>query len=66
LWRTYAEDRVSLSEGGPVATQTLDQGFSLTTTGTELMEGKHYWEVEVLSKNVNGILIGISRPNLDP
>jgi hypothetical protein len=26
----------------------------------------HYWEVELLSKEVNGIFIGISRPNLDP
>jgi hypothetical protein len=38
---------------------------SLTTTGVELTEGKHYWEVELLS-NVGGIMIGISRPNLDP
>jgi hypothetical protein len=34
----------------------------LTTTETELTEGKHYWEVELLSE----INIGISRPNLDP
>jgi hypothetical protein len=47
-----------------VATQILDQHFSLTTTGTELSEGKHYWEVELLSKMT--IMIGISRPNLDP
>jgi hypothetical protein len=39
--------------------------WSLTTTETELTEGKHYWEVELLSKNV-GIATGISRPNLDP
>jgi hypothetical protein len=49
-----------------VATQTADDEFSLTTTGTELMEGKHYWEVELLSEGVTNILIGISRPNLDP
>jgi hypothetical protein len=68
LWRTYAEDRVSLSEGGAVVTHTHDGAleFSLTTTGTELMEGKHYWEVELLSNNPLKILIGISRPNLDP
>jgi hypothetical protein len=30
------------------------------------MEGKHYWEVELLSKRVGYIMIGISRPNLDP
>jgi hypothetical protein len=48
-----------------VATQTAD-GDSLTTTETELTEGKHYWEVELLSESVFNIFIGISRPNLDP
>jgi hypothetical protein len=47
-----------------VATQT-GHGQSLTTTGTELSEGEHYWEVELLSKRVS-IFIGISRPNLNP
>jgi hypothetical protein len=37
----------------------------LTTTETELTEGKHYWEVELLSESM-GINIGISRPNLGP
>jgi hypothetical protein len=36
----------------------------------ELTEGKHYWEVELLSEevdeSVDSICIGISRPNLDP
>jgi hypothetical protein len=49
-----------------VATQTIDYQWSLTTTEIELTEGKHYWEVEVLSETVRGILTGISRPNLDP
>jgi hypothetical protein len=48
-----------------VATQT-SSGDSLTTTETELTEGKHYWEVELLSENIGGMLIGISRPNLRP
>jgi hypothetical protein len=48
-----------------VATHTAD-GDSLTTTETELTEGKHYWEVELLSEDVVDIFIGISRPNLDP
>jgi hypothetical protein len=65
LWQTYAADRVLLSEGGAVATQIIDGAWSLTTTGTELTEGKHYWEVELLSESVS-IFIGISRPNLDP
>jgi hypothetical protein len=54
-----------------VATQ-ISEGFewqhriwSLTTTGVELAEGKHYWEVELLLKNP-GVCIGISRPNLAP
>jgi hypothetical protein len=38
----------------------------LITTGTELTEGKHYWEVEVLAESARGTFIGISRPNLDP
>jgi hypothetical protein len=64
LWRTFAEARVSLSEGGAVATHTLNRNWSLTTTGTELSEGKHFWEVELLS-GMGMIFIGISRPNLD-
>jgi hypothetical protein len=41
-------------------------GYILTTTGTELTVGKHYWEVELLSEDMSCIYIGISRPNLDP
>jgi hypothetical protein len=66
LWRTFAADRVTLSEGGAVATQTWNYQESHTTTGTELTEGKHYLEVELLSENVASIYMGISRPNLDP
>jgi hypothetical protein len=66
VWRTFAEDCVMLSEGGAVATQVYESDWSLTTTGTELTEGKHYWEVEVLSEEVKHIFIGISRPNLNP
>jgi hypothetical protein len=65
LWRTFPADLVTLSEGGAVATQTVSSHDSLTTTGTEITEGKHYWEVELLSKKLN-IFIGISRPNLNP
>jgi hypothetical protein len=51
-----------------VATHTHDTEweFSLTTTGTELTEGTHFWEVDLLSKKTGMILVGISRPNLDP
>jgi hypothetical protein len=66
LWRTFPADRITLSEGGAVATHTVDYQRSLTTTYIEITEGKHYWEVELLSENVVSIYIGISRPNLDP
>jgi hypothetical protein len=55
-----------LSEGGAVATRTTGSRYTLTTTGTELNEGKHYWEVELLSESMVYIFIGISRPNLNP
>jgi hypothetical protein len=66
LWRTFPADRVTLSEGGALATQTVSDRTSLTTSGTEITEGKHYWEVELLSADVGLIFVGISRPNLDP
>jgi hypothetical protein len=66
LWRTFAADRVLLSEEGAVATQQI-QDWSLTTTGIELTEGKHYWEVEMLSVIGDYLTcIGVTRPNLDP
>jgi hypothetical protein len=49
-----------------VAAKTTRYEWSLTTTNTELTEGKHYWEVELLSESMACIFIGISRPNLDP
>jgi hypothetical protein len=54
VWRTCYEEIVTLSEGGAVATNTQNyEGdmfyATLVTTGTELMAGKHYWEVEILN-----------------
>jgi hypothetical protein len=66
MWRTFAEYLVTLHEGGALATQTIGGKYSLTTTGTELTAGRHYWEVELLSQSVSYIYIGISRPNLAP
>ena len=61
-WRTWPEDRVSVSEEGKLATSTSDE-WSLTHTGEELTEGRHYWEVELVS----GIpVIGVCRPDADP
>jgi hypothetical protein len=44
VWRTFAEARVALSEKGAVSTQITEDEYkvSLTTTGVELTEGKHY------------------------
>ena len=42
-WRTFPEDLVTVSEEGKLATQTVDEEWSLTHTGQELMEGRHYW-----------------------
>jgi hypothetical protein len=65
VWRTFAVGSVTLSEDGAVATHAL-QCDSLATTGIELTEGKHYWEVELLSESMSTTFIGISRPNLNP
>jgi hypothetical protein len=62
VWRTFAEGRVALSEEGAVATRiTVEEGqkFTLTTTGVELTEGKHYWEVELLSEDSDGGIVDI-------
>jgi hypothetical protein len=66
LWRTFPEETVELSEGGTVATQTTDvDAYSHVTTGVELTEGMHYWEVELLSEEMEGMYVGVTRPNLD-
>jgi hypothetical protein len=65
LWRSFAQDRVRLSEDGAVATQ-VSGSWSLTTSEIELTEGRHYWEVELVSEMLQYILVGVSRPNLDP
>jgi hypothetical protein len=77
LWRTFPDEHVELSKGGRVATQFQghdeedEEGedlfeYSHVTNGIELTEGRHYWEVELLSEDVLGIFVGVSRPNLDP
>jgi hypothetical protein len=67
LWRTFSDVYVNLSEGGTVATEITDINvFSHITSRHELTEGRHYWEVELLSEKMAYIFIGVSRPNLDP
>jgi hypothetical protein len=71
VWRTAAEGLVQLSEDGACTQRHAETRrdtqrhaeITLSTTGVELTEGKHYWEVEVL---FSCICIGISRPNLEP
>jgi hypothetical protein len=66
VWRTFPEEFVELSEGGAMATHFLlnDVSMSLVTTGVELTEGRHYWEVELLSRNVD-MYVGVCRLGLD-
>jgi hypothetical protein len=78
LWRTFSEEYVELSEGGALATQLQvheeyedEEGeeilaFSHVTTGVELTEGRHYWEVELLFEETQCFFAGVTRPNLDP
>jgi hypothetical protein len=58
VWRTIPVGRVALSEAGAVVTfiTTGADEDTLTTTGVELTEGKHYWEVELLSESGGGIV----------
>jgi hypothetical protein len=67
VWRTFSDEYVELSEGGTVAIAISDNdGYSHVTNGVELTEGRHYWEVEVLSEGMYGLFVGVTRPNLDP
>jgi hypothetical protein len=68
VYQTCEEEVVALSEEGAVAANSNDDGVSdmLVTTGVELTAGKHYWEVEILNNDNGNILVGVTRPNLDP
>jgi hypothetical protein len=71
LWRTFPDEYVELSEDGTLATAFAQHfnDYSHVTTGVEQIEGRHYWEVELLSKHrygLGGTYVGVSRPNLDP
>jgi hypothetical protein len=53
VWRACDEEKVTLSEGGAVATYLGNDDWggnygTLVTSGIELTVGKHYWEVELL------------------
>jgi hypothetical protein len=69
VWRTCDEEKVTLSEGGAVATRSDEnkkEVETLITSGVELTAGKHYWEVEILNCYDTDPHIGVTRPNLDP
>jgi hypothetical protein len=68
VWRTCDEEKVTLSEDGAVATNVdnEDDPDTLVTSGVELTAGKHYWEVEILSDQSSPIVVGVTRPNLNP
>lgn len=58
-WNSFPNDRVSVSEDGKLVTQTAG-GSSLTHTGEELTNGRHYWLIGI----VNGFpYIGVCSPN---
>jgi hypothetical protein len=73
LWRTFSDEHADLTQGGTVATHRQREGYGYMiysylhiTTGFELTEGRHYWEVELLSigSETPDIYVGVSRPNL--
>jgi hypothetical protein len=68
VWRTCDEELVALSEGGAVATKWAGDTYddTLVTSGVELTEGKHYWEVVILNDEIGNSVVGVTRPNLDP
>jgi hypothetical protein len=69
VWRTCDEEKVTLSEGGAVATKResdLGAADTLVTSGVELTVGKHYWEVVILKDDGANSVVGVTRPNLDP
>jgi hypothetical protein len=78
VWQTYPDDRVTLRERGIVATQHCKKssgavamhGFtgawSLTTSGVELTEGRYFWEVSLVSYDIEEIYVGVCKSKLDP
>jgi hypothetical protein len=68
VWQTFPDECVKLSEGGTLAAAFAedDEDLAHVTTGVELTEGRHYWEVELLSEGMDSIYVGVTRPNLDP
>jgi hypothetical protein len=66
VWTTYDEATVKLSEKGAIATRYSDDNYVLVTTNDKMMEGRHYWEVELMSQTIACTFIGVSKCNLNP
>jgi hypothetical protein len=66
VWQHFDERAFELSHDGEVVTdmESTHTDPCLVTSGTELSEGTHYWEVELLSNKWN-VEIGVSVLNLD-
>jgi hypothetical protein len=68
-WKTFPRATVALSEAGMVATvrnKDCVENWSLVTTGEEIVEGRHYWEVEIVSTVVKTMFVGVATPQLKP
>ena len=49
-------------EEGKLVTHTAEEEYSLTHTGEELTEGRHYWEVELIDRYPHVV---VCRPDAD-
>jgi hypothetical protein len=67
VWACFS-DNIVPSEAGSVVTMVASAKSwkygSLITSEMELTQGRHYWEVVLLSEFTGGICVGISRPKL--
>ena len=69
-WRNFPADRVAVSEKMKLAAQIKDGSWSLSTTGEQLTNGKHFWEVEICSTTSGGpvanVFVGVCKPDVAP
>jgi hypothetical protein len=67
--REEVKQRISsnVNQEGEIVVETeVMVRWSLTTAEKELIEGKHYWEVELRCTGIRPVHMGISTPGLDP
>jgi hypothetical protein len=63
-WEACGSD-ITLSGEGLVATKDKGESFHLTTGGSPMTEGRHYWEVELAAAEYCDMMVGAVRPGLD-